>query len=304
MARHRVRYEETTMSARTVLALLLLMIAPHYAAAQDAKRLERGAYLMGSIVACGNCHAQRDEKGRVLADKGLSGGFVFDERPFKAFAANITPDAETGIGKWTEAQLVRAIREGIRPDGSLIGPPMPFEGYRQMSDDDVAAIVAWLRAQPPVKNAVPKSVYRIKLPPAWGPPIKDKVAAPPRKDLVKYGAYLAGPLGHCMECHTPWTERGIDKTQLGAGGNPFPGPWGMAVSRNLTPHETGLKGWTDAEIARAIREAKSRDGSPLKPPMAYDWYRNINDDDMKALIAYLRSLKPLPMIVAAMPAKK
>jgi cytochrome c553 len=291
------------MKVRLAFAVGLFAVFVQGAAAQDPKLIERGAYLMNSIVACGNCHSQRGEKGMVLADKGLSGGFVFDEKPFKAFASNITPDAETGIGKWTDAQLIRAIREGIRPDGSLIGPPMPFEAYRHMSDDDVRAIVAWLKAQPPVKNAVPKSEYRIKLPPAWGPPIKDKVAAPSRKDPVKYGAYLAGPLGHCMECHTPWTEKGPDMKRLGAGGNPFPGPWGMAVSRNLTPHETGLKGWTDAEIARAIREGKRRDGSPLMPPMAFDWYRNIDDADMKALVAYLKSLKPLPM-GGAKPAKK
>ena len=79
---------------------------------------------------------------------------------------------------------------------------------------------------------------------------------------------------------------------MGAGGNPIKGPWGVSVSRNLTP--TGLKDWSDAEIARAIREGKSRDGSALRPPMAFDWYKNISDEDMKALIAYLRSLKPLP----------
>jgi cytochrome c553 len=250
---------------------------------------------MNSIVACGNCHAQRDKEGRVLPDKGLSGGFVFDEEPFKAYASNITPDPETGIGKWTEAQLVRAIREGIRPDGSLIGPPMPIEFYRGMADNDAKALAAWLKAQPPVKNVVPKSEYRIKLPPAYGPPIKGKVVAPPRSDRVKYGAYLAGPLGHCMDCHTPWTQTGPDMKRVGAGGNPFKGSWGVSVSPNLTPHETGLKGWSDAEIVRAIREGKGRDGSPLKPPMAYGWYKNIDDDDMKSLIAYPRSLKPLPL---------
>ena len=250
---------------------------------------------MNSIVACGNCHAQRDNEGRVLADKGLSGGFVFDEEPFKAYAPNITPDPDTGIGKWSEAQLVRAIREGIRPDGRLIGPPMPIEFYHRMADDDARALAAYLKAQPAVKNVVPKSEYRIKLPPAYGPPIEGKIVAPPRSNLVKYGEYLAGPLGHCMDCHTPWTQTGADMTRVGAGGNPLKGPWGVSISRNLTPHETGLKGWSDGEIARAIREGKSRDGSPLKPPMAFAWYKNISDQDMTALIAYLRSLKPLPL---------
>ncbi|HUQ74288.1 MAG TPA: c-type cytochrome [Burkholderiales bacterium] len=274
--------------AASVLALIALP-----ATAQDKKLLERGTYLMNSIVACGNCHMQRD-KGKPLPERGLSGGMVFDEEPFKAYASNITPDPETGIGKWTDAQLAKAIREGIRPDGTVIGPPMPIELYRRMSDDDLRAIVAYLRAQPPVRNAVAKSEYRIKLPPNYGPEIKQKVSAPGSKDPVKYGEYLAGPLGHCMECHTPRVKGQNDWSRLGAGGNAFRGPWGVAVSRNLTPHETGLKGWSDTEVARAIREGVRKDGTPLKPPMAYGFYKNISEADMKALIAYLRSLKPLP----------
>ena len=270
-----------------------LVLAAQPALGQDPKLLERGTYLMNSIVACGNCHAQRDKQGRPIAELGLSGGQVFDEKPFKAYASNITPDPATGIGKWTDAQLVRGIREGIRPDGSLIGPPMPIHMYRGISDDDVRALVAYLRAQPPVKNVVPKSIYHIKLPRSYGPPIRKPIVAPARSNQVKYGAYLAGPLGHCIDCHTPYTEQGrMDMQRIGAGGTPFTGPWGVSVSRNLTP--TGLKHWSDAEIARAIREGKSRDGSPLKPPMAFDWYKNIGDQDMAAIVAYVRSLKPLP----------
>ncbi|MEP6609502.1 MAG: cytochrome c [Burkholderiaceae bacterium] len=284
------------------VALGLFTAFAEPAIGQDAKLLERGTYLMTSIVACGNCHTQRDKQGRPIPELGLSGGEVFDEKEFKAYPRNITPDPETGIGNWTDAQLVRAIREGIKPDGSLIGPIMPIEFYRGMSDDDVRALITYLRAQPPVKNVVPKSIYYIKLPPAYGPPIKQAIVAPPRSDRVKYGAYLAGPLGHCMDCHTPWTEHGIDRKRMGAGGNPLKGPWGISVSRNLTP--TSLKTWSDAEIATAIREGKSRDGTPLKPPMAFAWYKNINDDDMAAIVAYLRSLKPLPLAGGAPAPKK
>ena len=284
----------TQLFFKTLLLAALPVVALS-AAAQDNKRLlERGTYLMNGIVACGNCHVQR-EKGKPLPERGLSGGMVFNEEPFKAYAPNITPDPETGIGKWTDAQLARAIREGIRPDGTVIGPPMPIVFYRDLADDDLAAIVAYLRAQPAVKNVVPKSEYRMKLPPDYGPPIKAKVVAPSPKDAVKYGAYLAGPLGHCTDCHTPWVKGHPDMKRIGAGGNPFKGPWGVAVSRNLTPHDSGLKGWSDAEIARAIQEGVRKDGSPLKPPMAYAWYKNISADDMKALTAYLRSLKPLPL---------
>lgn len=144
-----------TMLASAAAALLFTATGP--ASAQKDARIERGRYLMDSVVACGNCHVARGEKGAPLFDKGLSGGMVFDIPGMKAVASNITPDPETGIGKWTDAQLAKAIREGVRPDGTIIGPPMPIEFYRDMSDADLAAIVAYLRAQPPVKNAVAKS---------------------------------------------------------------------------------------------------------------------------------------------------
>jgi len=159
--------EVNSMRTRSIaIALSVLVLLSRPAAGQDAKLVERGAYLMNSIVACGNCHVRRDKDWRPLPALGLSGGMLFDEEPFKAYARNITPDLETGIGRWTDAQIIRAIREGIRPDGTVIGPPMPIAFYRGMSDADAQALVAYLRAQPPVKNAVPKSEYRMKLPPA------------------------------------------------------------------------------------------------------------------------------------------
>jgi mono/diheme cytochrome c family protein len=283
------------MRSTTLASMLVALCAAALPSqAQEARLVERGKYLMNSVVACGNCHVQRDDKGAPLFDRGLSGGMVFDEAPFKAVAPNITPDAETGIGKWSEAQLVKAIREGIRPDGSLIGPPMPIAWYRGMSDLDAKAIAAYLRAQPAVRHLVPRSVYKIKLPANYGPPITREIAAPSPTDKVLYGAYLAGPLGHCMDCHTPEVDGRSDLTRLGAGGNSFEGPWGVSVSRNLTPHASGLAGVSDAQIARAIRQGLGRDGSPLKPPMAFDWYKNIAEADMTALIAYLRSLPPQP----------
>src|SRR3974390_1075407 len=94
-----------------------LSLAAACAQAQDKALLERGRYLVNGIAACGNCHAVRDAKGQVIAERGLSGGMVFDEPVFKAYAANITPDPDTGIGKWTDAPLAKAIPEGVRPNG-------------------------------------------------------------------------------------------------------------------------------------------------------------------------------------------
>jgi mono/diheme cytochrome c family protein len=275
---------------RWITSLLFTATATFVHAADAAPTLERGRYLMQGVVACGNCHAARDERGGIVAAKGLSGGQVFDDAAFKAVAANITPDPATGIGKYTDAQLVRAIREGVRPDGRLIGPPMPIEFYRHLSDDDVGSIVMFLKAQPPVVNAVAKSEYRMPLPPNYGPPV-GSVKAPPKAQTVKYGEYLAN-IGHCMECHTARDDQGMPKrAQLGAGGMVFKGPWGESVSRNLTP--AGLKDWSDAQLAKTIRTGTDRNGHPYLPPMAFEFYKNIDDTDIRALIAYLRTLKPV-----------
>jgi mono/diheme cytochrome c family protein len=170
---------------------------------------------------------------------------------------------------------------------------MPIGFYRHLSDSDLAAIIAYLRAQPAVKNKVPKSVYRISLPPNYGPPVTS-VKAPPASDTVRYGEYLAN-IAHCMDCHTPRADNGMLKQEYwGAGGQSIKGPWGVSITRNLTPDASGLKDWSDAEIARAIRSGVDRSGQPLKPPMAFEFYKNISDRDMSALIAYLRSLKPQP----------
>jgi len=268
-----------------VMAALCLSMP---AVAQDAALLERGRYLVEVTAACGNCHTPKGPTGNIPG-RELAGGFVVDAPPFRAVTSNITPDPETGIGRWTDAQIARAIREGIRPDGSLIGPPMPFEFYRHLSDRDLHAMVAYLRTVPPIRNAVEKSTYRIPLPPAYGPPVT--TAAPPADNPVARGAYLAGPVAHCMECHTPMSSDGrLDMTRPGAGGQQFPGPGGVAIARNITP--TALRDWSDAEIERAIRTGVSRDGTRLQPPMAFYAYANMSPGDMSDLIAYLRTLTP------------
>lgn len=259
------------------------------AAAQDAALLARGRHLVEVTGACGNCHTPMGPQGPDRAQH-LAGGPVFDEPPFRAVASNITPDPDTGIGRWTDAQIARAIREGIRPDGRIIGPPMPIGLYRGLSDRDLAAMVAYLRTVPPVRNAVPASVYRIPLPPAYGPPVQG--VAEPADTPVARGAYLANAVAHCTECHTPMVEGRSDFSRTGAGGMEFRGPWGVSVARNITPHETGLGGWSDAEIIRAITAGVSRDGRHLAPPMAFWAYANMTPQELSDLVAYLRSLPP------------
>lgn len=253
-----------------------------------AGSVERGDYLVNSIMGCGNCHTPLGPEG-FDTSKALSGRLVEESPAFTAISPNITPGGE--IKDWTDEQLMKAIREGLRPDGSLIGPPMPFEVYHALSDDDLASIVAYLRSVPAVENDPGKSTYNIPLPPAWGPPV-DHVAAVPEGVTVEYGEYLAGPLGHCIVCHTPQLENGqFDfANQLGAGGMQFEGPTGVVISPNITP--TGLSKYTDEQLATLITHGTRPDGTVLQPPMPTYFLANMKSDDVQALILYLRQLPP------------
>lgn len=285
-----VRHCRAIASAALGIALMI-----GGSAARAETPLERGAYLMSSVVACGNCHTPKGPDFKPVVDQELAGGFAIDAPVFHAVAPNITPDKETGIGGWTDEQIIDAIRNGKRPDGTIIGPPMPIAFYRDMSDGDVRAIVAYLRNVKPIRNKVEKSTYKIPLPPGYGPDVTH-VAETSRADKLAYGHYLAGALGHCLDCHTPLLPTGQnDMTRPGAGGNELPGPGNSVVmSSNLTPgNPKGIASWTDAQVKTAIRTGHRPDGSQLVGPMAFDWYRNISDADFNALIAYLRSLKPV-----------
>lgn len=257
-------------------------------AAEEETPLERGAYLVRHVAACGNCHTPLGPDGPI-ADQELAGRFVLSTPGFDAHAPNITPAA---IGDWTDAQIARAIREGVRPDGRVLGPPMAFEWFRHISDKDIAAIVAYLRSVPAVKNDVPRSVYRIPLPENYGPPLGN-VTGPEPGETVAYGAYLAGPVAHCLECRTPMEgPHHLYDTRLGAGGRDMSGPWGQAISANLTPAADGLARWTDDEVIAMIRTGHRPDGSAMTPPMGYRFYAGMSDRDARAIVAYLRSLPP------------
>jgi mono/diheme cytochrome c family protein len=262
---------------------------------QDATVMERGRYVIEIAAACGICHTTRGADGQLLPNMKLAGGRVIGDRGFRAVVPNITPDPDTGIGRWSDAEIAAAIRDGRRPDGTLIGPPMPIALYRGLSDHDLIAMVAYLRAVPPVQHAVTeRSTYPFPLT-AYGPPVAG-VPDPPKDDPVARGAYLAGPVAHCMDCHTPPLpgER-RDWSRIGAGGVPFEVPGGTAVARNVTSSkEYGIGGWTEEQIIRALTQGISADGHRLAPPMsgrAAIWAQ-LTERDQHDLVAYLRSLPP------------
>src|SRR5205823_3432083 len=155
---------------RFALAMALLAMPATGAVAETP--VERGRYLVTTIAACGNCHTPRDATKKPVARGELSGGFEFEDPGLgQIVGTNITPDAETGIGQWSEAEIVTALRDGKRPDGTLIRPPMPIPVYRQLSDNDAAAIAAYLKSVKPVRNKVGKAHYGVPLPPSYGAPI-------------------------------------------------------------------------------------------------------------------------------------
>ena len=294
-------------SLRAVTASALLAACTASAFAQGTP-LERGRYLVTTVMACGNCHTPKDAQGKAVAGKELSGGGIgFDIPPFAGLAANITPDKETGIGAWTDAEIKRAITHGERPDrGPLaskpLAVPMAANFFKAILPGDLDAIAVYLRSVPPVRNAVAAPVYR-------GPVRREAFALADRgfseadmQSTVRRGAYLA-TIGHCLECHTPVEQGALQfETALGAGGRPFlpsfvkglPASWTGAVSRNLTAHpERGLGAWSDAEIKRAISQGIGRDGRRLQEPMPFAWYAGIRDEDLDAMVAYLRTLPPL-----------
>ena len=276
-----------TMLAGVGLAAALIGSAQ---AQSNADLVKRGDYLVNTIMTCGNCHTPKGPTGDI-AEKAFSGGLSWDEPPFKVTAPNITQDKETGIGSWTDAQIKTALRTGKRPDGIQLAMVMPTDFYEIISDRDMNAIVAYLRTLKPIKNKVPDPIYKMQQVHHAFPGAEKPYHEGMMNDKVKKGFYLA-TIGHCMECHTPMGPHGREfATKLGTGGFKFPGPWGVSVTRNITQSkDKGIGAWTDAEIKRAITTGVSKDGSKLKPPMAFHSYAKMADGDLDAVIAYLRTV--------------
>ena len=263
--------------------------------------VERGNYLVNSILACGNCHSPRDANGEIIKDKALSGGRVFSTPAFVVTTSNITPDPETGIGSWTDAEIKRALIEGIRPDHHrLAGVPlaaiMPANFYKALLPEDLDAIVTYLRSVKPVHNEISDPVYKA---PVHRDPYPDAQSGFDKStfaDPVKRGAYLV-TIGHCMECHSAWS-RGVSdfKTGLGRGGRVFAeaGAAGVTAANITSDRAAGIGGWTDQEIVRAVTHGVARDGRMLKPPMGYAFYAGLKESDLADIIAYLRTVPPLP----------
>jgi mono/diheme cytochrome c family protein len=252
--------------------------------------IERGSYLVNTIMTCANCHSPKGPP-QAVAGKDFSGGLRFDTPAFDVTAPNLTPDKETGIGSYSDAELKKTLLTGVRPTGVPLAPAMPTGFYGILQPSDLDAIVAYLHTVAPVKNKVPAPIYKISISREVFPGAEKPMPAADLNDKLKYGFYLA-TIGHCMECHTPMVKGQLDfENSMGKGGREFPGPWGVSVSRNITSSKTkGIGGWTDAEVKRAITQGVDKDGNKLNGPMGYQYYAHMTDADLDAVIGWVRTL--------------
>lgn len=280
-----------TAWAACAFALLLLIVSASAAAAGNATR---GLYL-SKAGGCLACHTEDKKDATPFA-----GGRAL-KTPFGTFyGPNLTPHPQAGIGRWTEADFVRAMRYGVRPDGAHYYPAFPYPSFTGITDGDLADLWAYLRALPP--SARPNQPHDLKLPYRWRYPIAawnwlfftpGPVASNPgRPASVARGAYLVQALGHCGECHTPRNFFGATKKDRAlAGGR---GPIGKDLP-NLTP--THLGKWSDAELKEFLLYATKSDGDAADEAMA-EVVRNttsqLTPEDLAAVMAYLRALPPLP----------
>ena len=274
-------------SLATLVALASLIGSTAYAETQ----LERGSYLVNTIMTCGNCHSPKGPPA-VVAGKDFSGGLNFDvPGAFDVTAPNITPDKETGIGTWSAADIKKLLLTGVAKDGRSIAV-MPTGFYGILRPSDLDAIVMYIQSVKPVRNKVPDPVYKIAIRQEDIPWARKPIDPAELTNNVKRGFYLA-TIGHCMECHTPREKGQLVLSRMGAGGQQFPGPWGISVSRNITSSKSkGIGSWTDAEIKRAITQGIDKDGQKLHPPMGFQYYAHMTNDDLNDLIAWLRTVPP------------
>ncbi|MGE0869731.1 MAG: cytochrome c [Kofleriaceae bacterium] len=273
-------------------AAVVIVKTPKRPSPQD-EQLERGAYVV-SIAGCKVCHTPMAE-----ADTEVGNG----PRPFAGGlegrlpqggiwrTPNITPDRQTGIGTWTDGQIVRAIRMGIHADGTKLLPLMPYPYYHRMTDSDALAVVAYLRSQRPIYNKVERSTG-IALAPVELPPPTGNVD--PVDDMVLHGEYLA-TLAHCGACHTPMT--GDHAGELFAGGVAFELPDGRTIfSANITSDpDSGIGSWTESQLVDTLRTMRTPHGTPIEGPMVsyQNGWSQMSERDAHALAAYVKSVAPV-----------
>jgi len=263
-------------------------------------RLERGTYLANGLLGCINCHSEHDTSLPGAPEKAdrLGAGHLLISDPDlgTVHTANITPDRETGIGDWTDGEIARAIREGISRDGRALFPVMPYDRFRHMSDDDLAAVIIYVRSLPPVQHSVPKPkinfpIDRIVL--GFPEPVTEPVRDPEFHSARDRGEHLA-ELASCSGCHTPIDKFGQPLANLPfAGGQVLKTNDGKPIATlNLTSDPSGIPYYDEATFIKMIRTGQIG-ARKIDPVMPWGFYRRLNDEDLKSIFAFIHTLKPV-----------
>jgi mono/diheme cytochrome c family protein len=263
----------------------------------SAAEVARGKYVFGATGGCG-CHTV--PKGPINA-----GGRRYDGPFGTVFASNITPDRQTGIGTWTDEQIITAIRLGRRPNGERLLPVHPFTVFNGMAEEDLKALVAYLRTTPPVSRAnQPKKItmplFESVFLPTWLAAFAPKETPPPKAPTTgaARGEYLVRAVGHCGECHSPRTMTMATDNSRFLAGNPK-GPEDQAMP-NITPdRDTGIGKWSVEEIADYLGSGNKPDGDVAGGLMAevidgtLSGYKDLTQADRVAIAQYLKTIPPI-----------
>jgi mono/diheme cytochrome c family protein len=301
----------------TIVVLIVGLISyvkfalPNVGEAEDLKievtpeRVAHGKYLAHAVAACMDCHSTRDWSkfaGPLMEGTLGKGGEVFPEEfgfPGTFYSKNITP---YGIGTWTDGELFRAITSGVNKDGVALFPVMPHAAYGKLDREDIYDIIAYLRSLPSIKNDVPPSeaIFPMSVIINTIPKKAEFSKRPDKKDQVAYGKYLF-TMASCTECHTKQDKGTPIEGMEMAGGFEFPLPVGTVRSANLTPDkETGLGNWNEEMFVSRFK--MYFDSSYVDPQVApgnfqtvmpWKMYGQMEVDDLKAMFAYLKTIKPI-----------
>ena len=271
----------------------------------DEVLVARGRYVVEHVAACVGCHTQRNptDHAELLAPRFSGGNVLSDELedfPGKLVSSNLTPHKETGLGAWTDGEIMRAIREGVNKEEETLFPMMPYGNYRTMSDNDAKAVVAYLKTLEPAPRPNPHAQTDIDFPVSFfinfaPTPVEGVVPDPPLDDPVARGKYLV-TLGSCNDCHSAMSKGSPVEGRQWAGGVVAKLADGSeVVTSNITPdEETGIGAYTYEDFVTLMRTGVKRNGAPIAINfMPWSEYKGMTDKDLQDMWAYLKTLPPV-----------
>jgi DNA-directed RNA polymerase subunit RPC12/RpoP len=285
--------------------------APDLKVELTPERLARGEYLARNVYLCLDCHSEMDQtKYGTPIKPGTEGGggecFTKENAGFPGTvcAQNITPDKESGLGNWTDGEILRAIREGVSRDGSALFPMMPYKLAKNLSDEDAKSIVAYVRSLKPISNKVAKGKSQIDFPVnlliKFEPQPVESVPEPDRKDSVAYGKYLSYA---CSECHSPVNEKmqrlpGKDFS----GGREFRFGELKVRSANITAHASGIGNRTKEQFVALFAGWRNVAEHPTVAPkdntmMPWAQLKHMTDEDLGAIYDFLQTVPKVENVV-------